>query len=403
MASVSEAIGEATQKSKLSHCGGAIVREGDRVVVSLAWSARWVELDSDVPAQVESTTPLRLHGKLLGDLRKPVLAVTDPNGQVSRSALGEARNFDHNLTFSERGVYAIELLGEGASGVAVVANFPVAVGVALDTESPPSDAGPAEANAEEVIQSLSNLIAKEREQRKLPPLKLETRLTKVAQSHCQDMLAHGFIAHTSPAGGEASDRVARAGLSATVVLENIGRGYSASEIHQGLMESPGHRGNILSPDAREFGIGVVAEAESGRLAFLATELFTRLAREVAVKDGPEMIARDLKALRRTKRLKAITFDAGFAAAAQRAADRLAADPTLNQDVLLERTTKSIRKPPKGAKEVGAILLLAADLDQVLESKSLLEPKLGWLGIGVARSKAVTASPLVVVLVFGTRK
>jgi len=401
--SVTDAIREATHKSKLSHCGGAIVREGNRLVVALAWSARLVDLDLDVPAQLESKASARLRGKLLGDLKKPVLAVTDPSGHVSRSALGEARSFDHNLTFPERGMYAIELLGEGAAGVAVVANFPIAVGVARDNGSPKGDDGPVEANAEEVIRSLAALIAKEREQRKLPPLTLDTRLAKIAQSHCQDMLANGFIAHTSPSTGEASNRVSRAGLAATVVLENIGRGYSASEIHQGLMESPGHRGNILSPDARELGIGVVSESEGGRLAFLTTELFTRLAREVSIADAPDVVARDLQVLRREKRLKPIKFDAGLAKAAQQAADRLAADPTLDQGDLLERATENVQTPPKGAKAVGAILLLAADLDQVIESERLLEPKLGWLGVGVARSKAVTASPLIVVLVFGTSK
>ena len=166
------------------------------------------------------------------------------------------------------------------------------------------------------------------------------------------------------------------------------------------MESPGHRGNILSPDARELGIGVVAETEGDRLAFLATELFTRLAREVRVEDAPDVVAKELANLRRSKKLRAISVDANLAQAAQRAADRLAADPTLDQGDLLERATDNVDAPPKGAKSVGAALMLVADLAQVAESKRWLDPKLGWIGVGVARTKALTAAPWIVVLVFG---
>ena len=401
--SIGQAIAEAAQKSKLSHCGGAVVRDGARLIVALAWSSRLISLSQDVPAQIASTDSLNLRGELTHGLKKPLLAITDPKGQVSRTPLGEGATFKHTLRFPERGVYAIELLGEGPSGITVVANFPVAVGVAIPKVDALAAEGPAERSAGEVSSALATLIAKEREARKLPPLTIETRLAAIAQNHSQDMLAHGFIAHTSPSTGEASDRVLRARLTSTVVLENIGRGYSASEIHQSLMESPGHRGNILNPDARELGIGVVEEVEGDRLAFLATELFTRLAREVSLQDAPKVLARELAAQRRLKKLKPVKLDDKLAAAAQRAAERLAEDPLLDQTELLDKATESVERAPKGSKGVGAALLTAVDLDQVLESKRFLDPSLGWLGIGVARAKALTASPLIVVLVFATTK
>lgn len=401
-ASIGQAIEEAAQKGTLTHCGGAVVREGARLVVAMAWSTRLVALSREVPAQIGSQDKIRLEGKLTSGLKKPLLAITSPQGQVSRTPLGDGMDFDRELTFAERGVYAIELIGEGPSGVTVVANFPVSVGVALKSRAPSADEGPAEGSAQEVARALAVLIAEEREKRKLPPLTIQSRLSQIAQMHSQDMLAHGFIAHTSPSTGEASDRVRRAGIVTTVVLENIGRGYSASEIHQGLMESPGHRGNILNADARELGIGVVEEREGERLAFLATELFTRLAREVSVTDAPAVLASDLAAQRRMKKLKPVKIDASLAEAAQRAADKLAADPLLDQEKLLDQATESVERTPKGAKGIGAALLTAVDLDQVLESKRFLDPKLGWLGIGVARSTLDTA-PLIVVLVFATTK
>lgn len=401
--SISDAMREAASKTKLSHCGGAVVREGPRLVVALAWSARFIDLAEEVPAQVAFGDSIKLRGSLLGGLQNPVLAITEPEGHVSRLALGKGKNIEREVTLDKRGVYAIEILGEGPGGVTVVANFPVAAGVPLDRKTPSSDDAPTERSAKEVVASLMRLIAEERQSRKLPPLKLEIRLSQIAERHSQDMLAHGFIAHTSPYTGEASDRVMRAGLVTTLVLENIGRGYSGAEIHQGLMESPGHRGNILHPDARELGIGVVIEPEGDRLAFLATELFTKLSRDIDIAQAPSIIADEVMNQRRLKRLKPITLDAGLAKVAQAAAEKLAADPLLDQNDLLDEATENVKRAPKGAHAIGAALLMAADIDQINESKRFLDPKLAFLGIGVARSKTLTAAPLIVVLVFGTVK
>ena len=104
-----------------------------------------------------------------------------------------------------------------------------------------------------------------------------------------------------------------------------------------------------------------------------------------------------------KKLRPVKLDTGLSQAAQNAADRLAEDPLLDQAALLDRATASVQRAPKGSKGIGATLLTAVDLDQVIESKRFLDPTLGWLGIGVSQSKTLTAAPLIVVLVFATTK
>ena len=192
--------------------------------------------------------------------------------------LGEERDFSYAIPAPEKGIYTIELLAEGPDGLTVAAMFPVSVGIPLENMPPNMEGEHVETDAEEVAARLLTLIGEERARHRLPPLRSDARLTRIALAHCSDMVSHGFIAHTSTRSGDATARVRRAGLHADVVLENIGRGYSASELHRGLMESPGHRGNILHPEAREIGIGVVAEREGDRLAFVATQLFTQLSR-----------------------------------------------------------------------------------------------------------------------------
>lgn len=272
-----QAMRDAVRTSRLTHCGAAAVRGREGVVVALALSTRVFSLVEPVPRSLSPGSALVLAAQLASGYGRPVLAVTDPAGRVTRSTLGDKRRFRREVRLEQPGEYTIELLASGPEGLTVAAMFPVAVGVPIVTEAPSYEREPIERDAPEVARKLLALIAEERSAHGLPPLRGEPRLERIALAHSEDMVSHGFIAHTSPRTGDATARVRRAGLDAYVVLENIGRGYSATELHRGLMESPGHRGNILHPEAREIGIGVVAEREGERLAFIATELFTQLA------------------------------------------------------------------------------------------------------------------------------
>jgi hypothetical protein len=61
-----------------------------------------------------------------------------------------------------------------------------------------------------------------------------------------------------------------------VVLENVARAYGVAEAEEGLMNSPGHRANILSRDATHMAIGVVlGEDVAGRPELFVTQLFIR--------------------------------------------------------------------------------------------------------------------------------
>lgn len=272
-----QAIRDASRTSRLTHCGAGATPLPGGVVVALALSTRPFALVRPIPRQIEAGGAIEIDAQLARGYGRPIMALTDPNGGVTRFSLGDERTFSHAIQAEAAGEYTVELLAEGPEGLTVAAMFPVAVGIPLITSAPALEDEQVEESASEVTERLLALIAEERARRKLPPLRRDPRLTRIAVGHSEDMVDHGFIAHTSHTTGDATARVRHAGLVAYVVLENIGRGYSASELHRGLMESPGHRGNILHPDAREIGIGVVAEREGERLAFIATELFTQLA------------------------------------------------------------------------------------------------------------------------------
>jgi uncharacterized protein YkwD len=395
-------VRSASARARLTHCGAGAVEERSGVVVALVLSGRFLELDDPVPQRLEPGSTLSLSGTLSSGYREPTLAITEPGGSVSRLALGKGREVAHTLTLPQQGTYTVELLAQGPQGVTVVANFPVGVGVDA-TRMSELDEGPAEASTEEVGSRLFEFIATERSKRGLVPLRLEPRLTAIALAHGQDMLTHGFIAHTSPTTGEAKDRVRSAGLNATVVLENIGRGYSAQEIHQGLMESPGHRGNILHPDARELGIAVVAEQEGSRVAFIATELFTRLSREVSLADVPRELLRGVEQRRKRAGAPSVQLDAAMSRAAQKAAERYASGEQRDENVLLGQATREMGAPAKGIAAVAAALVLADEVEQVWESQRLVDPNLRRLGVGVAKLDATQRHSLVLVMLLGLSK
>ncbi|RMH77078.1 MAG: VWA domain-containing protein, partial [Calditrichaeota bacterium] len=112
---------------------------------------------------------------------------------------------------------------------------------------------PSPSPAQEVIY-LTNL---ERAKAGLPPLKENEQLNQAAQAYAQAMAAGDFFDHTNPVTGDTpADRISAAGYKWSWVAENIGAGPdSPAEIVQGWMNSPGHRKNILDPQAREIGVG----------------------------------------------------------------------------------------------------------------------------------------------------
>jgi uncharacterized protein YkwD len=88
------------------------------------------------------------------------------------------------------------------------------------------------------------------------------------------MLQNHFVGHVSPTTGGPGDRVKRAGLTFTRLLENVGRNSSVEELEIALMASPGHRSAILDPRAQRVGIGIVVDDSSPDFpVVLGTQLF----------------------------------------------------------------------------------------------------------------------------------
>jgi uncharacterized protein YkwD len=91
----------------------------------------------------------------------------------------------------------------------------------------------------------------------LRPLTADPELTPVARQHSADMFARGYFAHATPEGRGPFERMKEANIRFEIAGENLALAPTLHIAHTGLMNSPGHRANILQRDFRRVGIGIL--------------------------------------------------------------------------------------------------------------------------------------------------
>lgn len=101
------------------------------------------------------------------------------------------------------------------------------------------------------------LINGERQKRGLKLLEADPELTQVARAHSQDMFARGYFAHDNPEGQDPFDRIRAANIRFISAGENLALAQTVEIAHVNLMNSPGHRANILNSSFGRVGIGIL--------------------------------------------------------------------------------------------------------------------------------------------------
>jgi uncharacterized protein YkwD len=125
---------------------------------------------------------------------------------------------------------------------------------------------PAFAQDEALAELALTLVNEARSDRGLDPLETGDAAATAAQAYAERMLEEEFYGHIAPDGGTVRDRyLAAGGSTAHVIAENLARcaGCNAPAdaarvraFHDGWMQSPGHRENILAPGLDRFGFGL---------------------------------------------------------------------------------------------------------------------------------------------------
>jgi uncharacterized protein YkwD len=114
------------------------------------------------------------------------------------------------------------------------------------------------------------LVNEERQKEGLKPLKADPEMQVVARKHSVDMFARGYFSHVTPEGLSPFDRMKREKVRFLSAGENLALGQTLNICHRGLMNSPGHRANILHPSFGRVGIGIL---DGGIYGLMITQNF----------------------------------------------------------------------------------------------------------------------------------
>ena len=401
---VADSVSQFMARQRYNFYGAAVIEnEGLTIaVVMLAW--RYAEIGA-VPRTLATGAPIAVSGRLLETYIHPSFAVAPPTGAVQRVPAGNGPEFQVNLPTAAPGAYRVELLAHGPRGDTVVANFPVYVGVEPPTEvvvRPRTSGGEAPGSVDDVGEALFALLNGTRQDNGLPPLARHEGLGDVALRHSRDMVENGFVGHTSPTTGGAPDRVTRAGYRSGLVLENIGRGYSAAEIHEGLLQSPGHRANLLNADVSHVGIGVMSEREGDRSAYIATQVFIRMNRAIDTSGAPEILLGLINQGRAARRADLLSAHENLSEAAQTAAESFFENPEQTQQDTVDAASASLRRFAIQFSRVGGLMSVVSDIEEAGQLEPTFDPEVRFVGIGVAQGNRPDAPPnsIAVVIMLG---
>ncbi|MFZ5595756.1 MAG: CAP domain-containing protein [Bacillota bacterium] len=114
-------------------------------------------------------------------------------------------------------------------------------------------------------QRMLSLVNAERAAGGLQPLKANLKLTEVARLKAKDMISKNYFDHTSPTYGSPFDMMRQFGITYRTAGENLAGAPSVDIAHTSLMNSPGHRANIMNSSFREVGIGIVDGGPYGKM------------------------------------------------------------------------------------------------------------------------------------------
>ncbi|EKE05763.1 MAG: hypothetical protein ACD_19C00182G0091 [uncultured bacterium] len=116
--------------------------------------------------------------------------------------------------------------------------------------------------------SESQMFAKVNEERRklaITELVWEPNLVPIARNHAKDMWERKYFSHYSPEGKDVGDRLNAEKIKFGFAGENLALAPTVQTAHTGLMNSDGHRKNILEPRFKKIGIGVIDNGVYGKM------------------------------------------------------------------------------------------------------------------------------------------
>ena len=131
------------------------------------------------------------------------------------------------------------------------------------------------------LNSVLDLVNRERTKNNLAPLSLSPQLTTAATQKAADMFTKNYWAHVSPTGVSPWQFITSSGYSYLYAGENLAKSFSSSEeVVAAWMNSPTHKANILKSEYSDIGLAVMNGSLNGEETTLVVqELGTKVNKE----------------------------------------------------------------------------------------------------------------------------
>ena len=253
----------------------------DDVVKVLSEVENWyvVQLDNNTVGSIETTnaTPV-----VMEDDRavtppgiNPNTTLTDTTGGIDRNQLFDPRrspDAEDATQPNDTPTPAPDLTGEpqvprGTGGTEGTGTNAAPQPEIANTNRTANDTA---GNLSNMAAQLVALVNSERQKNGLPALSADTEVARVAGIKSQDMVDNDYFSHNSPTYGSPFEMLDSFGIKYLHAGENLAGHQTVQSAHDALMNSAGHRQNILSNDYTHIGIGV---RQSNRYGYVFTQLF----------------------------------------------------------------------------------------------------------------------------------
>jgi len=343
-----------------------------------------------IPRDYEVGQRVTLRGRLGSRYKLAHVYLTKPDGTVEERPVA-GTTIDADFPLATLGYYRLEVMGDGPTGPVIVANMPLYVGVSEPTIR--DNAGTV-VDPDVAERRMFELLNDARKAAGVAPLAPDAELRRIASGHTEDMIDHDFFGHVSPSHGTPQDRATQSGILVSQFGENIASASTPEQAHTGLMESPGHRANMLSPNFTHVGI-----AAGKTVAGLVVTL--NFGRRPRAEDLPTsgQLAAFFSALRSEAGLTTPAADPVYTAAAQAGADAMAAgageaEVAKVEASAMQREVDRLRTSRSGTCVARLELL---ELSQLKQLTVVSSPQLRRYGIGARLRRDEKGSRLATVV------
>ena len=246
---------------------------------------------------------------------------------------------------------------------------------------------------------LFKLINRDRAQKGLSALRMDSSLARSAREQSRGMAAAGYISHALPSLGGLDERLDRAGYGRRIARENVARAHSLARAESILAESTGHAQNLLATDVTHVGVGVVREASSGWGDLYITQIFALPLECPPPAAVHEAFLHRVEDVRRVKGMRPLRLDPSLGDAASQSLEGISVP--FDRDAF--QKDLSARVSALRCKDLPALSRVTVDVQFLRDARDLRVPEgLGRegalvLGVGVRETRDNQNRPVVVML------